>query len=87
MSHAARDSMAAVRNLFPNHVISRYGDITRPARSPDLSACDFFFWGYLKSQVSKRQHPTQFRRWNIEFSKKSNEFLWRCFKEQWVTFA
>ena len=44
-SHTARDSMAAVRNLFPNHVISRYGDIM----SPDLSACDFFLWGYLKS--------------------------------------
>jgi len=41
MSHTAQDSKAAVRNLFPNHVISRYGDITRPARSPNLSACDF----------------------------------------------
>jgi hypothetical protein len=28
MSHTARYSMAAVRNLFPNHVISRYGDMT-----------------------------------------------------------
>jgi hypothetical protein len=60
-SHTARDSMSAVRNLFPNHVISRYGDTTRPARSPNISACDFFLWGYLKSQVSKLQHPTQFR--------------------------
>jgi hypothetical protein len=50
-SHTARDSMAAVTNLFPNHVISRYGDITWPARSPDLSACDFFLWGYLKSRL------------------------------------
>jgi hypothetical protein len=33
-SHTARDSMAAVRNLFPNHVTSRYGDITWTARSP-----------------------------------------------------
>jgi len=41
-SHTACDSMAAVSNLFPNHVISRYGDITWPARSPDLSTCDFF---------------------------------------------
>jgi hypothetical protein len=56
-SHTARDSMAAVRNLFPNHVISRYGDITWPARSPDLSACDFFLWGYLKSQVFKAPAP------------------------------
>jgi len=51
MSHTARYSMAGVRNLFPNHIISRYGDITWPARSPDLSACDFFLLGYLKSEV------------------------------------
>jgi hypothetical protein len=44
-SYIARDSMAAVRDLFPNRVISRYEDITWPARSPDLSACDFFLWG------------------------------------------
>jgi hypothetical protein len=56
-SHTARDSMAAVRNLFPNHVISRYGDITWPARSPNFSACDFFLWGCLKSQVFKAPAP------------------------------
>jgi hypothetical protein len=56
-SHTARDSMAAVRYLFPNHVISRYGDITWPSRSPDLSACNFFLWGYLKSQVFKAPAP------------------------------
>jgi hypothetical protein len=56
-SHTARDSMAAVRNLFPNHVISRYVDITWPARSPDLFACDFFLLGYLKSQVFKAPTP------------------------------
>jgi hypothetical protein len=53
ISHTTRDSMTAVRNLFPNHVISKYGDITWPARSPDLSACDFFLWGYLETQVFK----------------------------------
>jgi len=42
MSHITRDSMAAVRNLFSNQIISRYADITWPARSHDLSACDFF---------------------------------------------
>jgi hypothetical protein len=57
MSHTARDSMAAVRNLFPNYVISRYGDITWRARSPDLSACDFFLWAYLKSQVFTAPAP------------------------------
>ena len=57
MSHTAQDSMAAVRNLFPNHVISRYGDITLPARSPSLSACYFCLWGFLKSQVFKTPAP------------------------------
>jgi len=56
-SHTQRDSMPVVRNLFPNHVISRYWDITWPARSPDFSACDFFLWGYLKSQVFKTPAP------------------------------
>ena len=56
-SHTARDFMAAVRNLFPNHIIFRYGDITWPTRSPALSACDFFLWGYLNSQVFKAPSP------------------------------
>ena len=41
-SHTARDSIRVVGNLFCKHVISRYGDIPWPVRSPDLSACDFF---------------------------------------------
>jgi hypothetical protein len=32
-------------------------------------------------------NPTQFRNWNIQFSKMSNEFLWRCFKEYRVASA
>ena len=37
--------MAAARELFGNHVISRFGDIPWPPRSPDLSVCDFFLVG------------------------------------------
>jgi hypothetical protein len=37
--------------LFPQRLISRYGDVPWPPRSPDLSAPDFFLWGYLKSKV------------------------------------
>jgi len=43
--------MAAVRELFGNRVISRFGDIPWPPRSLDLSICDFFLWGYLKNRV------------------------------------
>jgi hypothetical protein len=31
--------------------ISRGGDVPWPARSPELSACDYFLRGYLKSRV------------------------------------
>jgi hypothetical protein len=55
--HTARETMVAVRNLFPNHVISSYGEITWPDRSPDISACDFFLLGYLKSQVFRAPAP------------------------------
>jgi len=50
-SHTARQSMEAVRELFGNRVISRFGSVPWPPRSPDLSVCDFFLWGYLKNKV------------------------------------
>jgi hypothetical protein len=53
ISHTTQDSMAAVGNLFSNHVISRYGDITWPIKSPSVSACDFFLWGV--SEISSLQ--------------------------------
>jgi hypothetical protein len=43
----ARQSKNALRTVFEQHIISRYGDISWPARSPDLSACDFFSWDCL----------------------------------------
>jgi hypothetical protein len=50
-AHTARHSMNTLRTVFEHRIISRYVDISWPARSPDLSACDFFLWGYLKSKV------------------------------------
>jgi hypothetical protein len=41
----------------------------------------YFPGGIWNLKSSKLQHPTQFKNLNIEFCKKSNEFLWRCFKE------
>jgi len=37
--------------MFPQHIVSRFGDVPWSPCSPDLSACDFFLWGYLKSKV------------------------------------
>jgi len=33
-------------------------DVPWPPRSPDLSACDFFLWGYLVSKVYVRKPRT-----------------------------
>ena len=50
-AHTANESITIVRNMFPGHLISRFGDVPWTPRSPDLSTCDFFLWGYLKSRV------------------------------------
>ena len=50
-AHTAVISIAAFRCLFPQRVISHFGDVPWPPRSPDLTAPDFFLWGYLKSKV------------------------------------
>ena len=50
-AHTARASMTVVRQMSPQHVVSRFGDVPWPPRSPDLSACNFFLWSYLKSKV------------------------------------
>ena len=41
----------SLREMFPGHLISLRGDIGWPARLSDLNPCDFFLWGYLKSEV------------------------------------
>jgi len=41
-THTARASISVLREMFPQHVISRGSDVPWPASSPDLSACDYF---------------------------------------------
>jgi hypothetical protein len=52
-AHTARRSLGVLKEMFPGHLISLRGDVGWPARSPDLSPCDFFLWGYLKEKVFK----------------------------------
>ncbi|KAL1517988.1 hypothetical protein ABEB36_001678 [Hypothenemus hampei] len=40
---------------FPNKVISGWGNILWPARSPDLTPANFFLWGYVKSTIYRFQ--------------------------------
>jgi hypothetical protein len=50
-THNAGETMEMLRNLFPRHLISRFGDFNWPARSPDLSSPVLFLWGHLKNRV------------------------------------
>jgi len=78
MAHMAVISIAVLRRLFPQWVISRFGDVTWPPRSPDLMAPDFFLWGYLKSKVySTLPRDLHELKENIreEFAKLSEETL------------
>jgi hypothetical protein len=53
--HTTRAAMRVLNEIFPAHVISRRRNIEWPARSPDLNACIFFLWRYLKSKVYERK--------------------------------
>ena len=56
--HTSRCSLDLLREMFPGHVVSLRGDIGWPPRSPDLSPCNFFLWGYLKAQVYQHRPQT-----------------------------
>ena len=47
-AHTANDSMNVLQSVFEDRIISRG---LWPARSPDLSACDYYLWGNLKEKV------------------------------------
>jgi hypothetical protein len=54
-AHTARQSINKLRTMSEQGIIARYVDISRPNRSPDLSACDFSSWGYLQSRLIQAQ--------------------------------
>jgi hypothetical protein len=38
----------SITENYIGKMASRFGDVPWPTRSPTLSACGFFLWGYLK---------------------------------------
>ena len=54
MAHAAVISITALRLLFPQQVISCFGDMPWPPRSLDVTAPDFFLKGYLTKLYNTR---------------------------------
>jgi hypothetical protein len=55
----SRYSILLEQNVFYFKMfISRNGNMTWPARIPDLNVCDFLLWGYLKSKVYENKPRT-----------------------------
>jgi hypothetical protein len=50
-AHTSRVSMTVLQQHFPGRLNSLRGDLHWSARSPDLTPCGYFLWGYLKSIV------------------------------------
>ena len=51
--HYFRKVVSYLNRKYPGKWIGRGGPIKWPSRSPDLTPCDFFLWGYIKDQVYK----------------------------------
>jgi hypothetical protein len=47
-AHTDAYSINVLNEVFEDRLISRR---LRPARSPDLNACDFYLWGNLKDKM------------------------------------
>lgn len=56
-AHRAYRTLSVLEDKFEERIISKGADVDWPARSPDLSACDFFVWGFMKQLVYKKK-PT-----------------------------
>jgi Helix-turn-helix domain (DUF4817) len=50
-AHTTREVIALLNRGYPNKWIGRGGPVAWPARSPDLTPLDFFFWGQMKTYV------------------------------------
>ena len=63
-AHTANISKNRLQQLFPGRLISPFGDIHWPSRSPDLSVLDFFFFG----ATSRKSFPLIRRQLRIQAS-------------------
>ncbi|GBO02562.1 hypothetical protein AVEN_37061-1 [Araneus ventricosus] len=59
--HVHRSVKQVLRQSFTNErVISPGFPTAWPPRSPDLTPCDFWLWGFIKDQVYRKQPATVF---------------------------
>ncbi|GFY09013.1 transposable element Tc3 transposase [Trichonephila clavipes] len=49
--HKSRATIDLLKDTFGDRLISRFGPVSWPPRSCDLTPLDYFLWGYVKSLV------------------------------------
>ncbi|GFW91122.1 uncharacterized protein TNCV_1759961 [Trichonephila clavipes] len=49
--HTAHATIDLLKDMFGDHLISRFGPVNWPPRSCDLTPLDYFLWCYVKSFV------------------------------------
>ena len=81
-AHTANISMNSLRQQFPGRLISRFGDIHWPSRSPDLPVLDFFLWGYLKKSFPLVRR--QLRSYKLPSMMKLEQFRVTCWSMWWI---
>ena len=60
--HTTSMVLDLLNNTFPNRLISKGtfefpATIAWPPRSPDLTPCDYFLWGWMKGRIFHREDP------------------------------
>lgn len=50
-AHTSNIGLQSVRLVFQERIISSRTRHEWPPRSPDLTPCDFFLWGYIKEVI------------------------------------
>jgi hypothetical protein len=83
-AHTAIASMEVIREMFTEHVVSLHGEPPWSARSPDLSACDYFILGVPQRKCTPLDHgPSMTSR--SQFGSKFQRYqkTWRG--EHWET--
>ena len=70
--HYSRQVRRWLDDKFPGVWIGRRGPIEWPARSPDLTPCDFFLWGVLKDRVYGR-NPRSIAQLRMEIQNAIND--------------
>jgi len=76
----------SLRRKFENRIVALNHPIEWPARSPDLTPCDFFLWGYLKQKVFSSDVPSlpELRRRIVDATndlRQNPNFIRRSFQE------